>query len=40
MSFPNVCISQGSAATHLRCYGKFYTNFVGNFILFLAEKEF
>jgi len=37
--FLNVCISQGSVATHLRCEGNFYTSFAANFILFLAVKR-
>jgi len=39
MSFSNVCISQGSVATHLRCGGNFYTCFVGNFFVGVKEIE-
>jgi len=38
VSFSNVCISEASIATYLRCDGNFYTSFVENFISFLAVK--
>ena len=38
LSFLNVCISQGSVATCLRCGGHFCIRLVGNFVLFLAVK--
>ena len=38
--FWNTDISQGSAATHLRCGGVFVYDFVTNFLLSLTVKEF
>jgi len=40
LSVLNVYISQGSAATYLRCAANFNTRFVENFILFLTVKKF